>query len=134
MHPATKSIASAIADFREEVSIDFTNAGDATRQEFKQEADINWILTRFAVSGVTPPQRTPVYGDRDFDIDLHTGYIAMGDAQRAFNRLPPLLREEYKSYLGLLDAVHNGTFKDALLEADTERGAPPPAPPIVPPA
>lgn len=115
---------------------------DATRQEFKKEADVNTILDRFAVSGVMPPLRTPIYGERDFDIDLHTGYLALDDAQRAFNKLPRQLRERYGTFTGLLDAIHNKTFKDDLQRAideeaalaDLNREAPPPQPPIVPPS
>lgn len=115
---------------------------DATRQEFKKEADVNTILNRFAVTGVMPPLRTPIYGERDFDIDLHTGYLALDDAQRAFNKLPRQLRERYGTFTGLLDAIHNKTFKDDLQRAIDEeaalagldREAPPPEPPIVPPS
>lgn len=136
MHPATKSIATAVADFRERVAVDFTDSEDMTRQEYKEEADINTILHRFAVTGVAPPTRTPVYGDRDFDIDLHAGYIAMADAQRAFLKLPKLLREHYGTYLKMLDAVHDGSFKQLLIDAvdelDARRAAAPPAPPTEP--
>lgn len=140
MYPATKSIAWAPDNLRENVALDFTNAGDATRQEFKQEADVNWILHRFNVTGAVPPQRTPIWGERDFDIDLHTGYLAIADAQRGFNRLPLTLRQEYGNYMGLLDAVHKGTFKQDLQtaiddvareqeEAAATREASPPQPP-----
>lgn len=82
-----------------------------TRQEFKHELDINTILWRFKVSGVLPPPRPPMYGDHDFDLDLHTGFIALADAQRAFLRLPKELRDKYQTPAGMLDAVHSGDFK-----------------------
>lgn len=134
MHPAMKSIAfSGLEAVRERVAVDFTDSEDMARQEFKEEADINTILHRFAVTGVIPPQRTPIYGDRDFDIDLHTGYIAMGEAQRAFLKLPKLLRDHFGTYLKMLDAVHDGSFKqllvDAVAEIDAAKVVKPPLPP-----
>lgn len=81
------------------------------RQEFRDEMDINTILDRFKVTGVLPPMKTPTYGDQDFDLDLHTGFIALSQAQDAFWKLPPELREKYKSPAGMLDAVHTGEFK-----------------------
>lgn len=103
---------------------------DMARQEFRDEVNINNIVARFLSTGIPPVQRQPVYGDRDFDIDLHSGYLAIENVQRAFLRLPPALQEKYKNTQGLLDAIHRGEFREDLLEEATrpEPPAPEPAP------
>lgn len=116
----------------DEVGLDCSNLPDMTRQEFKDETNINNILNRFLSTGIPPAQRQPVFGDRDFDIDLHTGYLAIESAQRAFLRLPDALKEKYKNMQGLLDAIWRGEFKEDLLEETTRPtteagGSPPPA-------
>lgn len=106
--------------------LDCAAAGEAgksvTRQEHKHETDINTILDRFKVSGVLPPSRQPVYGDRDFDLDLHTGFIALAEAQRAFLNLPAELREKYGNPAKMLDAVHSGDFRKDLEAHEVARG------------
>lgn len=99
--------------------LDCSNLPDMTRQEFRDETNINNIINRFLSTGIPPAQRQPVFGDRDFDIDLHTGYLAIESAQRAFLRLPDALKEKYKNMQGLLDAIWTGEFKEDLLEETT---------------
>lgn len=120
-------------DFKDEApTIDTSHLPSLTRQEFKLEADINTIVRRFGLTGQIA-LRQPVWGDRDFDLDLHTGFLALEEAQRGFLRLPQGLRDKYRNPKGLLDAIHNRTFKSDLEAEIAKREAPPPAPPIVPP-
>lgn len=114
------------------IGIDCSNLPDMTRQEFKDEVNVNNIINRFLTTGIPPAQRQPVYGETDFDIDMHTGYIALENAQRAFYALPKPLKEKYKTPTGLLDAIWRGEFKEDLLEETTRPtteggGSPPPA-------
>lgn len=133
MHPAITNQKTAVIDGNEHPTLDCTDSEDMTRQEWKHEADINTIVNRFGLTGQIA-LRQPVFGERDFDLDLHTGYLAQAEAQRGFLSLPRALRAKYRNPRGLLDAIHKNTFKADLEETLTApQGAPPPAPPIVPP-
>lgn len=100
-------------------TIDCSDMQDMARQEFKDETNVNNIIQRFLGTGVPPVQRQPVFGDRDFDIDLHGGYLAVENAQRAFLRLPKALKDKYKNTQGLLDAMWRGEFKDDVIAERT---------------
>jgi len=58
-----------------------TEEEDRTRQEFKDEADVNKLLSRY---GVNVPQVRPVYGEVDTDMDLQRAYMV---AQEVRDRL-----------------------------------------------
>nr|QJB20329.1 MAG: internal scaffolding protein [Microvirus sp.] len=79
---------------------------DPTRQEFAQEADINWLVQRYGgqFAGGVPPK----YGDNDFDIDLTTAYERMAEAQAMFDALPLKLRQAYPSITSLVEALEGG--------------------------
>lgn len=133
MRPPVTNQTDAVINGNEHPRIDCSTMPDITRQEFKLEADINTIVNRFGLTGQIA-LRPPVFGERDFDIDLHTGFIAIEEAQRGFLALPRELRAKYRNPQGLLNAVHDGSFKTDLEElASRPEGAPPPQPPIVPP-
>lgn len=100
---------------------DCSDMPDMTRQEFAQEADINYILGRFGIGDA--PTRQPVYGDQDFDLDLHAGMIAIGEAQRAFVQLPPELHDKYRDTKGMLDAMNSGELARDLQEIATRPSA-----------
>lgn len=85
--------------------IDTSNLPDLARQEFKQEADVNYILSRFGLDG---PQRQLVFGDVDFDIDLTGAHAAVSQARRAWGKMPDYLKEKYPSWQDLLAAIHSG--------------------------
>lgn len=101
--------------------LDCSGDKDMARQEFKHEANINTIMDRFQRTGMAPAMRQPVFGDHDFDLDLHGGFIALHEAQRAFLNLPKELRDKYKNPQGMLDAVHDGTMHKDLADLDAAR-------------
>lgn len=107
-------------------ALDFTNAKDVTRQEFKDETDINRILGRFGLD--TPVRTRPFSGDIDWDLDLQTALGAIQAAREMHARLPQHLKEKYPTYKEVLAAADDGTLK---LDLDTPPPAPdlPPAPP-----
>lgn len=98
---------------------------DYTRQEYAQEADTNYMLSRF---GITPPRNAPVYGEWDDTIDLQIALEAVREAQRGFNTLPEDMRRKFGSMEELLRAVDNGSLVITDKEAD-QAGTPPPVPP-----
>lgn len=104
--------------------IDFTGTTHTTRQEFKNEADINIMLNRFGVAGAQ--QRSAEYGkDIDFNIDLQTALNAVQQAKLAYAALPPNLRDKYTSWQSLLNALNEGT-----LELSNETIVTPPTPEV----
>lgn len=80
---------------------------DTARQEFKDEADINYMLSRF---GITQPRGTPTYGAWDDTIDLQSALQAVSDARAAYRELPENLRTKFTRMEDLLAALENGSL------------------------
>lgn len=105
------------SDMKEQprVTLDTSDRPDVARQEFKDEADINILLTRF---GVSAQPRPVVYGDFDYTIDLQTALDAIEQAETGYNRLPPALRAKYPDWtsviLALADGAKASEIRDAL--------------------
>lgn len=83
-------------------------APDMTRQEFKQDADINYILSRFGVNAALTA-RQPQYGEVDYNLDLHQALNAVRTAREAHDRMPDHIRQRYPSWQDLVKAVETGT-------------------------
>lgn len=65
-----------------------------TRQSFRDECDINLIMSKYSKNGgFELPTRPPVYADVYDTPDLQTAYEVMRDAEDAFMRLPSDLRK-----------------------------------------
>lgn len=131
MHPPTKNQAmldvdNPTLDASDGVELpDGTENKDMARQEFKDESDINYMLSRF---GVAPPRGAPTYGEWDDTIDLQTSIHAVEEAKYAYSKLPESLRNKFNSMEELLTAVQNGSLvikDDEAKQADT----PPPVQP-----
>lgn len=128
-------------DYSRAASLDCSDLPDTARQEFREEADANKLLARYGIN--VPVQRTPSFGDADFDLDLHSAFIAVDRAEHAFTSLPTPLRQKYKTTGRLLDAMNTGEL-EADLRAEREKrekadkaakGAPPAStPPAAPSA
>lgn len=69
-----------------------------TRQEFKEDADINSILRRH---GVLPAPLPFVGGSTDFDLDLTTAYQAVQEARQTFDGLPASIRSQFPNWEAL---------------------------------
>lgn len=80
---------------------------DKARQEFKDEADINWLLRKY---GALPPVQSFPQGEVDYDLSLLDAKMAMEEARAAYEAFPRVLREQL-SFQGFLAAVANGSFK-----------------------
>lgn len=79
-------------------------ADDRTRQEFKDESDINWLLHRY---GALPDRRPVQYGDEDFTTDLLSAYEAVQTAQNLFDSLDPTIRAQFASWRDLAQKLVN---------------------------
>lgn len=84
-----------------------TDNKDMARQEFKNEADINYMLSRF---GITQPRGTPTYGEWDDSIDLQSAIQAVAEAREGFSTLPKEMTDKFKSMEEMLKALENGSL------------------------
>jgi len=88
-----------------------------TRQEFKDEADINTIVARF-YPFAPPTARVPQFGEQDMSLDLHSAMLAVQDAKEAYGTLPESLRSQYPTYADFVSAVADGRLAIVNLDAE----------------
>lgn len=86
-----------------------------TRQEYKDEVDINNLLLKF---GVNQQMRPIKYGEEiDYTVDLQTAMIAVEQAQHGYDRsVPQELRTKYPTWQEWLNAVNSGAYHHDLQE------------------
>lgn len=105
-----------------------------TKQEFKEECDINEVLRRWTKTRELPPPRAALrYGDFTQVTDYHEAMSAVTDAETAFNELPAHMRTRFNNDPGeLLDFLGEPSNLDEAVElglvttAETEAETPPP--------
>lgn len=100
--------------------LDCTNSKDMTRQEFKEDADINVLLSRF---GVNHQQRTLTYGEIDFNIDLQSATHAVRDAKAAHSRMSPEIQALYPTWQRFVTGIANGKVADDIARLDADKAA-----------
>lgn len=68
-----------------------------TKQSFKDECDINYIMERFQRTGILPDQnpRQPVYGDFSSVLDFQTAQAVIAESMIQFQSLPAKIRERF---------------------------------------
>lgn len=112
-----------VDEFSDQVSLatglDFTGVDDLCRQEFKEDCDINTILSRF---GAADPRPVRFGESLDADYDLLIAFEAVRNAQRSFEALPQELTSRYGDVSALVDALDRGEL--------TLTSEPPPAAPV----
>lgn len=87
--------------------LDETLNKDRARQEYKNEADINYMLSRL---GVTQPRGAPVYGEWDDTIDLQTAIASVREAKAGYRTLPEELQKKFPTLEAFITAVDNGSL------------------------
>lgn len=107
MYPPTKDQADIGVEDQLLDASDSPDNPDRARQEYKQDADINYMLSRF---GITQPRGTPTYGEWDDNIDLQQALDAVAEARAGYRNLPEELRNKFGSMEDLLRAVENGSL------------------------
>lgn len=113
-----------------ETALDCSDMPDTTRQEFKDETDVNKILGRY---GVNAPMRPVQYGESNFDLDLQTALQAIYTAQDAVRNLPPDLAAKYPTWTSFMEAAYSGKLRQDLdARSATEAAAGVPDPTVVP--
>lgn len=96
------------AEYSFKTALDCSDMPDTTRQEFKDETDVNKILARY---GVNAQMRPVQYGESDFDLDLQTALQAVYTAQDAVRNLPPDLAAKYPTWESFMQAAYNGNLQ-----------------------
>lgn len=105
--------------------IDCSDDPKIVRQEQKIETSLDWILSRH---GIAPAGTRPMNTAVDYTIDLQQAVEATRAAKRAFNQLPPELRQDVRNWSELLQGIDNGSIKINFGEAPAEKppaGVPP---------
>lgn len=120
-------------DAQDEISyvtgLDCTDSPDKTRQEFRDDADINKLLSRYGIGA--QPQRVPIFQEIDYTLDLQTAIAAAEQAKHAHSQLPKNLRERYPTVDDVLNAVARGQLRFSMdRTAIEEVPSAPPAPEV----
>lgn len=99
-------------EYSDAAGIDTGTDGGA-RQEFKDEADINILLSRFGIN--TQVRTDGKYGaEIDYNLDLQQAYAAIESARRATSAVPEELREKYPTWREMLNATETGEYQHDL--------------------
>lgn len=77
---------------------------EGARQEFAQEADINYQLERI-LRGERPALRPMQFGEIDFDLDATAAHQIVQAANAAYDRLPLAVRQRFPSWQALAAAL-----------------------------
>lgn len=110
MHRAIRTqVDSEFEAYSLRTGIDFSDAKDLARQEFKAETDVNQLLGRFGVGALG--QRQQIFTETDFGLDLQTALEAVEMSRQAHRQLPRELREKYPTWQALLNGLYTGQFK-----------------------
>lgn len=92
---------------------------DKTRQEFKDDADLNILLRRFGLE--TLVRTDGKFTEVDYNMDLQQAFAAIAAAKHVLPNVPPELRGKYKSWQDVLNATESGEYKQDLDRVNTER-------------
>ena len=105
-----------------------------TKQSFKQEADINTILEKYARTGLIPSYDQPQqYGDYTGVMDYHTAQNKIAEGKSAFADLPSKIRKRFDNDPGqFLDFIYDEENFDEMVELGLARAKIPDVVPVEP--
>lgn len=95
------------------------NDDPQTRQEFKDDADLNILLARFGVD--TPMRQGLQYGEVDYQLDLQQALDAIDTAKKANIHAPEELRDKYPDWRSILNGVETGEYQKDLENLKLDR-------------
>lgn len=120
--------------------VDFSNSPSLSRQEFKDEADVNNLLKRYQLTGdfydplkLSRVSAKPLFGDFTHFTDFQACQNALIEAQNAFSSLPVKVRQKFGHDPAKLiewladDANREEAIELGLIEKPSEEGTPEPA-------
>lgn len=105
-------------DFSKQSGIDCSKDPGPTRQEFKDEADINVLLSKF---GVNQQSRPLQFGEQDFTMDLQQAIIAVDESRNAYTRLSPDIQEAFPSWQKFVNGLATGEVAKHIQKKTDER-------------
>lgn len=114
MHNTYRTQNDGLGDETSTAAATDANQGDSlTRQEFRDDADLNILLARFGVQ--TPIRTDGQYGQEiDYNIDLQQALGAVEAARRANLNVPDELRDKYPDWKSVLNAAETGEYQKDL--------------------
>lgn len=98
--------------------LDTTDRPDMTRQELKDDADINILLRRH---GLNQQSRPLQFGEYDYTIDYQQALDSVTTAQKAYNRMPIEIRDKYPNLSTMLSAMATGELATDLEKLTLEK-------------
>lgn len=107
------------------------DAKDMTRQEFKDDADINKIMARFGYN--LPQKNGPAFSEIDWTIDLQQAFTARDELEAGFQKLPEAVRRKYPGWIALSQAMARGELKPSDFKDGPVPDVPPAPAPDSPP-
>lgn len=94
MHAATRDKTKMNTLENSEETATINNDTPIVRQEDTQEADINFIISKYGYQALLGrPQ--PTYGEHDFTLTLQDHYAAAGELRGMYERLPEHVQQRY---------------------------------------
>lgn len=90
--------------------LDFDPEDDKTRQEYRDESDIHFLLNKFG--GIDDPRRPLQFGEADFDVDLLQAHEVIRSARERYNSLPQHIRDQFPDMLSVIAAHESGKLPD----------------------
>jgi hypothetical protein len=88
-----------------DIGISFDESEDMTRQEFKEECDVNHILRQHGYT-----LRPVRYGEHDFDADLTSKMQSRSVFQAFYEAAPDVVRDKYPDLGSFMAAFGSGAF------------------------
>lgn len=127
MHPPVRDQGAFLEDAHDpefSPGIACTAEEDKARQEFKQEADVSFLMRKY---GALPPITEFPQGVVDFDVDLLTARIAVQEARDGYGRLPADFRRAVSFDQFMVSLANGEAFPAraaAEVSSDAARAAP----------
>lgn len=107
--------------------------GSPTQQQFREEVDVNVIVSRFGVGRQVAVDTMGVYGDFTGIFDYESALARIEGAQARFMSLPAEVRERFQNDPGrLVRAAQDLSEEDfaKLMDPPKVEAAPPPVPAV----
>lgn len=90
-----------------ETAAAFDPTEDKARQEFKKDADANWLIKKY---GANIPVAPVAYGEANFDVDALTARVQAQTLTDAFSALPEAIRAKYPTWDAIMQGIANGSL------------------------
>lgn len=120
--PAVRTPVDGLQDLYSQEAGQDVGTDTPTRQEFKDEADINILLARFGVT--TEQQRPMTWGQEiDYNIDLQGALALIAQARSVEAQIPPELRSKYPTWRHMVNGIESGMYGDDIAALRAEQKA-----------